>query len=167
MTTIVRNVRNQYTWRKFPLNLLYFHQYPWILACTSAWKGLKNPRDLCPFIGQPCAHILVQLTIYRRLQIGRDGHLDQSVEMVISTNQKPTIYRSLYVNAYPGIGIIRSVRCNEVFTDHCAVKDTTRIVTGSARFYSTWWPLEVWCPPQENIPVLPCKAKGQYQLLYK
>ena len=36
------------------------------------------------------ARILVQVTIYRRLLIGRDGHLDQ-----------PMIYRNLYENTGP------------------------------------------------------------------
>ena len=36
--------------------------------------------------------ILAQVTIYRRLRIGR---------MVISTNPKPTIYRKLYENTDP------------------------------------------------------------------
>ena len=37
-------------------------------------------------------HILVQVTIYRRLRIRRD---------TISTNPKPTIYRNLYDNTSP------------------------------------------------------------------
>ena len=43
--------------------------------------------------------ILVQVTIYRRLLIDRDVHVDQSGD--ISTNQKPTIYRK-YENTDPG-----------------------------------------------------------------
>ena len=39
------------------------------------------------------ARFLVQATIYRRLWIGRDGHLDQ-----FSTNSKPTMHRNLYEN---------------------------------------------------------------------
>ena len=35
-------------------------------------------------IGAALGCILVQVTIYRRLQIGRDGHLDQSVAYDIS-----------------------------------------------------------------------------------
>ena len=39
--------------------------------------------------------ILVQVTIYRRLLIGRDGHLDQS--------EAYNIYRNLYENTGPGV----------------------------------------------------------------
>ena len=39
------------------------------------------------------ARILVQVTIYRRLLTGRDGHLDQS--------EAYTIYRNLYENTAP------------------------------------------------------------------
>ena len=36
------------------------------------------------FLGNKWARILVQVTIYRRLLIGRDGHLDQSEAYDIS-----------------------------------------------------------------------------------
>ena len=38
ITIVTRQLRN-HTWWKFPSNLLYFHQYPWILAYPSAWKS--------------------------------------------------------------------------------------------------------------------------------
>ena len=41
------------------------------------------------------ARILVQVTIYRRLLIGRDGHLDQS--------EAYDIYCNLYADTGPGI----------------------------------------------------------------
>ena len=50
--------------------------------------------------------ILVQVTIYRKLRIG------QFVEMAISTNPKPTIYRNLYENTDLSIK-------NETLTQSC------------------------------------------------
>ena len=38
----------------------------------------------CPSTGDTKARILVQVTIYRRLLIGRDGHLDRSEAYDIS-----------------------------------------------------------------------------------
>ena len=45
------------------------------------------------------ARILVQVTIYRRL------------EMAISTNQNPTIYRNLYENTAPGRQVSSLIHC--------------------------------------------------------
>ena len=56
-------------------------------------KGLDLPIYMTLIITILWARILVQVTIYRRLLM---------VEMVISTNQKPTIYRNLYENTAPG-----------------------------------------------------------------
>ena len=53
------------------------------------------------------ARILVQVTIYRRLLIGRDGHLD---------NQKPTIYRNLYENTDPGVHITKNPNFDPIST---------------------------------------------------
>ena len=36
------------------------------------------------YTSEPGARILIQVTIYRRLRIGRDGHLDQSEAYDIS-----------------------------------------------------------------------------------
>ena len=72
--------------------LLYIYIY-------SAGRGPPHvPQDLCPLVHSPsnypvspslcylitCTRILVQVTIYRRLLIGRDGHLDQSETYDIS-----------------------------------------------------------------------------------
>ena len=52
---------------------------------TAEDKG-KHIHHLKPrtFKGMIWARILVQVTIYRRLRIGRDGHLDQSEAYDIS-----------------------------------------------------------------------------------
>ena len=47
-------------------------------------KRVIEKRDPQVLLGQPWARILVQVTIYRRLRIGRDGHLDQSKAYDIS-----------------------------------------------------------------------------------
>ena len=41
---------------------------------------VTTPLQRCPLGGggSLCGHIIVQVTIYRRLRIGRDGYLDQS-----------------------------------------------------------------------------------------
>ena len=44
----------------------------------------KSPALSLPQIQSHWARILVQVTIYRRLLIGRDGHLDQSEAYDIS-----------------------------------------------------------------------------------
>ena len=46
----------------------------------------------------PWTRILIQVTIYRRLWL---------VEMTISTNQKPTIYRNLYENTASSGGSVK------------------------------------------------------------
>ena len=45
--------------------------------CQITVKIIQEKRNIW-------AHILVQVTIYRRLRIGRDGHLDQFVAYDIS-----------------------------------------------------------------------------------
>ena len=57
---------------------------PCYLVCS--WPPPLTPVT-CKHIVTNTAHILVQVTIYRRLRIGRDA---------ISTKPKPTIYRNLY-----------------------------------------------------------------------
>ena len=50
------------------------------------YPHFRRLRFLCQHddIQEPWARILVEVTIYRRLLIGRDGHLDQSEAYDIS-----------------------------------------------------------------------------------
>ena len=49
-----------------------------------SWKGSSQSCSYFNYHGRGWARILVQVTIYRRLLIGRDGHLDQSEAYDIS-----------------------------------------------------------------------------------
>ena len=58
------------------------------------WKSIQLQSVLISSQYTTWARILVQVTIHRRLLIGRDG---------VSTNQKPTMYRNLYENTGPDV----------------------------------------------------------------
>ena len=49
-----------------------------------SWNGSSQSCSYFNYHGRGWARILVQVTIYRRLLIGRDGHLDQSEAYDIS-----------------------------------------------------------------------------------
>ena len=50
----------------------------WAFKCITTVSDLKVSFSSQSRVTSTRAHILVQVTIYRRLRIGRDGHLDQS-----------------------------------------------------------------------------------------
>ena len=59
-----------------------FPKWHFLLLCSSLVHGSEQVISITPLFSttalQTRARILVQVTIYRRLLIGRDGHLDQS-----------------------------------------------------------------------------------------
>ena len=57
---------------------------PWVVHLCENDSGLTFPSGWHLTPSHVWARILVQLTIYRRLLIGRDGHLDQSEAYDIS-----------------------------------------------------------------------------------
>ena len=75
------------------IHLTILRRYSWprlAYMCTKvAWNSINLSFAIARLINMTRACILVQVTIYPRLRI---------VDIAISTNQKPTIYRNLYEN---------------------------------------------------------------------
>ena len=66
-------------WLWISVSKKLLHLWPRILVQVTIYRGLLIGRD-----DSSGVRILVQVTIYRRLLIGRDGHLDQSESYDIS-----------------------------------------------------------------------------------
>ena len=96
------------------------------------------------------AHILVQVTIYRRLRIGRDGHLDQSEAYDISNIVREDGPWCLY---YPSD------------TNSKCVKQYNYLMADSYNFDIFLWPKKLnfpmkqnslWKPTEQTEIYLPC-----------
>ena len=121
--------------------IYYLRSCPSRLNAGRRWPNIMSIFGQFSLLGYR-ARILD--TIYRRLRIDRDGHLD---EMAISTNLKPTLYRSLYENTGPELE--HHIPCWWSHTgSQWSEQDTSSWSELQCTAWSSWpeWTLPAWTP---------------------